>query len=175
LKKWRLVGSEKVYTSDYVTIFNDKLLLGDNSCIDYERVELRDFCSVLPLIEPQKIVMIKIYRYPADCTSWEIPSGFIEHDESAHEAAVRELKEETGYKSEKLTDWGSFSPWTRSIQRAHLFLAEKLVKGRPKRDNTEQIEVKLITVEEAKKMLRAGKVTHAPTIVALQKLLLNEK
>jgi ADP-ribose pyrophosphatase len=119
--------------------------------------------------------MIDIYRYPADYVSREIPSGFVEQDEDPRAAALRELEEETGYKTRRLTNLGWFYPWTRSIQRAHLFLAEDLVKGQPKTDHTEQIRVKLVTIGEAKKMLRVGKITHSPTIIALQKLLLKKE
>ena len=39
---------------------------------------------------------------------------------------------------------------------------------------TEQINVKLVPVEEVKEMLTEGKITHAPTIIALQRFLLSE-
>jgi len=164
-----------VYGSEYVTVFNDTVMLPDKSSIEYKRVELKDFCSVVPLTKDQKIVMIDIYRYPADCMSREIPSGFIEQGENPRATALRELEEETGYKARKLTLWGWFYPWTRSTQKAHLFVAKDLVKRRPLRDHTEQIKVKLSEVDEVRRMLKTGRITHAPTIVALQKLLLRTK
>lgn len=175
LKKWHLMCSEKVYASEYFTLLNDTVILPDKSIMEYKRVELRDFCSTLPLAKNRKIVMVDIYRYPANSMSLEIPSGFVEHEENPRAAAFRELEEETGYKSSKLTSWGWFYPWTRSTQKAHVFLAENLTKGHQTRDHAEQIEVKLLTIKEAKKMLIAGKITHAPTIIALQKLVLKTR
>jgi len=61
---------------------------------------------------------------------------------------------------------------SRSTQQAHLFLAEDLKKGVQRLEETEQINVKLMAVNDIKKMLMAGKITHAPTLLALQRLLL---
>ena len=46
--------------------------------------------------QPEKIVLIKQYRYPLNRFIYELPAGLIDGDESAKTAAVREMKEETG-------------------------------------------------------------------------------
>lgn len=43
-----------------------------------------------------KIVLIRQYRYPLDRWIYELPAGLIDEGESAEEAAIREMKEETG-------------------------------------------------------------------------------
>jgi ADP-ribose pyrophosphatase len=44
-----------------------------------------------------QIVLQKQYRPPADRVCIEIPAGLIDEGETAEMAAIRELKEETGY------------------------------------------------------------------------------
>lgn len=46
--------------------------------------------------EPDKIVMIRQYRYPVDTWIYELPAGLIDEGETAQQAAVREMREETG-------------------------------------------------------------------------------
>ena len=46
--------------------------------------------------DPSRIVMIRQYRYPLDAWLYELPAGLIDGQESPHQAAVREMKEETG-------------------------------------------------------------------------------
>ncbi|XP_059905521.1 ADP-sugar pyrophosphatase [Gadus macrocephalus] len=46
------------------------------------------------------LVMVKQFRPPLGCCSLEFPAGLIDQGEGAKEAAVRELKEETGYMGE---------------------------------------------------------------------------
>ncbi|XP_076153463.1 ADP-sugar pyrophosphatase [Alosa pseudoharengus] len=46
------------------------------------------------------VVMVKQFRPPMGCHTLEFPAGLIDNDETAEIAALRELKEETGYKGE---------------------------------------------------------------------------
>ena len=45
---------------------------------------------------PDKIVLIRQYRYPLDCFLYELPAGLVDGGETPAQAAIREMKEETG-------------------------------------------------------------------------------
>lgn len=48
----------------------------------------------------EKLVLVRQYRYPVNDYLYELPAGLIEPEETASEAACREMIEETGWKLE---------------------------------------------------------------------------
>ena len=171
MKKWKLVDSKVLCRSDHVSVFDDTVILPSGNTVIFTKIELKDFVSVLPIVE-DKVALIEILRYPRNCLSLEIPSGHIEDGETPKEAAFRELEEETGYKAGKLECIGSFNPLSRSTQQAHLFIAKNLKKGPQQLEVTEQLEVKLMPIKDLPKLLTSDKITHPPTLLALQRFLL---
>jgi ADP-ribose pyrophosphatase len=171
MKKWKTIDTKLLCRSEYVAVFDDEVLLPSGKKVTYTKIELKDFASVLPLAG-SKVVMIEILRYPRNCLSLEIPSGHIEEGEAPEEAAFRELEEETGYSAGQLACLGCFNPMSRSTQKAHLFVATDLKHGKQRLEVTEQINVKHVDIKDVPNMLMSGKITHAPTILALQKFLL---
>jgi ADP-ribose pyrophosphatase len=171
LKKWRLVDSKLLCSSNFLSVFDDEVVLPSDKIITFTRIELRDFVSVLAITD-YHVVMVEILRYPRNCLSLEIPSGHIEDCETAKECAYRELEEETGYTARQLEFMGLFHPLSRSTQQAHLFIAKDLKKGMQNLEESEQIDVKLVPISDIAEVLASGKITHPPTLLALQKYLL---
>ena len=55
------------------------------------------FAKLISKTEPLKTLIITQYRPPDDAHVVEFPAGLVDEGESPIEAAIRELKEETGY------------------------------------------------------------------------------
>ncbi|KFH45655.1 ADP-ribose pyrophosphatase-like protein [Hapsidospora chrysogenum ATCC 11550] len=50
-----------------------------------------------PTTGRKELLLQRQYRPPVDCVTIEVPAGLVDADETAEQAAVRELREETGY------------------------------------------------------------------------------
>lgn len=72
---------------------------------------------IVPILDNEKIIFIRNYRFAIGIHSWELPRGFIDDGENSLKAALRELKEETGYqgKLENCTPIGQVFPDTSVI------------------------------------------------------------
>ncbi len=100
----------------------------------YPRPAVTADCVVFAQVKDQVKVLL-IERGDEPCKGmWAIPGGFMNMDETAEEAAVRELKEETGIELTKVEQIGAFSkvdrdPRGRVITVAFYAVIGKAVKA----------------------------------------------
>jgi len=130
---------------------------------------------VLPLLDAQRIVMIRNFRYTVAQELWEFPAGTAEPGEPPIETAKRELAEETGYSPSRLTPLGEFytSPgFTDELMRA--FVATGLQRTPRDLDENEKIEVEIVAIDRVRRMLMQGELKDAKTIATLATYFLRE-
>lgn len=116
--------------------------------------------------DPEKIVMIRQYRYPVGDLIYELPAGLIDDGETPEEAAVREMKEETGLALEVYT--GGDPCYRRPFFMGAGFTDESCntvfgyasgTIGRDDMEDTESIQVLIVDKKEAARILREEKVS----------------
>ncbi len=123
---------------------------------------------LLPMIDRDTIVMIQNNRATVGETLLELPAGTREPNESAEATASRELIEETGYSAKSFTRLHEFySAPGICDELMHLYVAKELTLGDAAREATEQIENRIVTREEAAKMIAEGKIRDAKSLVGL--------
>jgi nudix-type nucleoside diphosphatase (YffH/AdpP family) len=128
----------------------------------------------------QKLVFVKQFRYPIftkeqdNAWSLEIVAGVIDDGDSAEDAMVKEIKEETGYHTTQLKPLFSFYPTPGgSNEKVFLFFArvnqqDRIYKGGGLAEEGENIQLLEIPTKTAFDMLNACEISDAKTIIALQ-------
>lgn len=124
--------------------------------------------AVLPLLDGERIVLLRNHRPAVGETLWEIPAGTLEPGEPIEQAAHRELAEETGYRAGRLRRLHSFYPSPGLLsERTHLFVAEDLTPGEMRLEPCEEIEPVTVAFAEALRRAIDGEIRDAKTLVAL--------
>ena len=114
-----------------------------------------------------KFVFIRQFRKPVERVCFEIVAGNCDCDEDPAVAAVRELREETGYDVQRLEKLGRIFPSVGyCTERIDIFFAALGERGKPSFDDDERIEIVELTEEEMNQLIRNGEIEDAKTLAA---------
>ncbi|MGD9893881.1 MAG: NUDIX hydrolase, partial [Dehalococcoidia bacterium] len=133
-----------------------------------EVVEHVQAVAIVPVMPDGRIALVRQYRLPAGRELLEIPAGSLDPGEDPDAAALRELQEEIGFASRRLSRLGGF--WVAPgycTEYIHIYLADDLHESRLDADHDERIEVALVTLEDALGRIDAGEIEDAKSICGL--------
>jgi len=132
--------------------------------------------GVVPLDEQGHLWLVGQYRYPLQAYSWEIPEGGGPLEVDPLLSAQRELLEETGIRAAYweliLTMHLSNSV---SDEKALIYLATGLSYHDSQPEETEQLQLRKVKLEEAYEEVLQGKITDSISVAAILRLMLMKK
>lgn len=161
------LSTQPIFEGKIISLQVDTVKLPDGSEATREIVRHPGAVAVLAIHEG-KMIVVEQYRKPLDKSEMEIPAGKLDPGESPETAALRELKEETGYTTDSLIPLGSYytSPGFAD-EIIYVYAAEELQKGEMQLDEDEFLQVHELTLEEAYEAMRQGRIHDAKTMHAL--------
>ncbi|WP_433584282.1 NUDIX hydrolase [Microbacterium hydrocarbonoxydans] len=145
---WLITGNEIVVADRWIRLRADDCSDSQGRRIaPYYVLEYADWISMLALDRDGRAIVVEEYRHGAGIVAVGTIGGAVEAGEQPKEAAVRELREETGYGAAEVIDlgatWANFGSHTN---RVHHFLALDCRRiGEQQLDESESIEVHLVS------------------------------
>ena len=133
--------------------------------------EVVQHCPVVVMIavdDKSNVLLVKQYRYAAEAELLEVPAGGIEQGEKPEDAAIRELKEETGYGARKISPLGEF--WALPgwcTEYMYGFLLQDLFLCPSDGDEDEDIQVVRMPWGRVPDLIKSGEIKDAKSIVSL--------
>ncbi len=145
LQPWEILGSETVYSDRWLTHTVEHVRLPSGYEIaQYHVLDQNDFCLMVAVTPAREVPLVRQYKHGARDVVLEFPAGLVDEGETPKTAAVRELREETGYAGRVLAAGSLLTGPSRNRNLAHVFVvleAEQVCEPEP--EETEQIEVVL--------------------------------
>ncbi|HEV7178548.1 MAG TPA: NUDIX hydrolase [Candidatus Baltobacteraceae bacterium] len=162
------ISSRAIFDGRVFRVRSDDLRYADGHTQCVEIVEHRGSYAIVATSAPDSLVLVRQYRHAAEAMLWEIPAGVSEPGETAADGALRELREETGYRASTMRPLGSmFVTPGYCTERLEFFHADGLSSGDQQLDEDERIAVASFTIGEAERLVETGQIADVKTVVAL--------
>lgn len=133
--------------------------------------------AILP-VKNNRFGLIKIYRHAVSDFCWEVPRGFVDKNENAIQAALRELKEETGLicTYESLKSLGYIYPEPGVISAKIKLFAVSVIDNKISEAQGElgHLSFDWHTQEEIEELIDKNKMNDATSQILYFKTILNE-
>lgn len=143
---------------------------------EFVYLDSADWVNVVAVTADREVVLIEQFRHGLAAVTLEIPGGIVDPGESALDAGVRELAEETGYGGGRATTIGKVSPNPAILNNwCHTVLVEGVSRqSSPRPEQHEEIGVRLEPLDRIPDLVRGGLIHHALVVAAFQHLWLQE-
>lgn len=128
---WKPKGYKNIFSTRIFDIREVKSLSPEAIERTFYTLHSPDWVIVVPVLrnpgEEESFLMVRQWRHGTETLSMEFPGGAMDEGETPAETAVRELREETGYRAARLELAASLSPNPAIMDnRCHIFIAEDL-------------------------------------------------
>lgn len=171
---WELLGSR--YEDAGLILFDKRIdsLRNPRNQKEFDRLILEsvDWVNIVALDAESHSVMIRQYRFGVGYVTLETPGGMVDEGEDSKTAAIRELKEETGYKSDQWSYLGCVEPNPAFHNHlCHHWLAENAYLDEEQSlGDGEMISIELMNEEQVRESILSGELKHALALSALSRV-----
>ena len=173
---WKTISSERHFVNRNVEVVTDRVQTPARpDARSWTIVHRKPAVVIAPMTRDGKIILIRQERIPIEQAIWEMPSGQIDDQDADQDkikdTALREVREETGY---KLTQNGElislghfFSSPGFTDERAYFFLARPVqpcAEGPDREEGESILDCRGFTSEEIRRMIADNEIRDANTL-----------
>ena len=167
-KPVQLIERKKVYDGRVVTLYDDYVSVGEHKT-HWDFIHHPGAAAVLPVLEDGRLLLVRQYRHALGRYTLEVPAGKRDSEEEHFKlCAMRELEEETGFKTEDLTFLLRINTTVAFLDEViEIFLARNLQEGQLHWDADEELGVEKWALQDVLDMIYRGEMTDSKTVSAI--------
>ncbi|WP_371791930.1 NUDIX domain-containing protein [Streptomyces sp. NBC_01023] len=174
LAPWKIHGERTLYDNRWV-----KLELWDVEPPGVQRfehhvVKLQHVAISVVLDDRDRVLLLWRYRFVPQQWGWELPGGIVDPGESAHQTAVREVEEETGWRPTNLDHAVTYQPMVGMVDSPHeIFVGRGAEHVGEPTDAEEAGHVEWVPLADVPRLMAQGDLMGSGTLVGLLHVLAN--
>jgi 8-oxo-dGTP pyrophosphatase MutT (NUDIX family) len=165
---WKTLSSETVCRALTFDVTRDRLRPPTGDELDYFVVRAkREAASIVATDDAGRVLLVRQWRHTIQKLIWEVPAGAVDDGETPRDAAVRELREESGYDVDQAEPLYTYHPAVGSMTvKFHLFVGRGLHKV-GEHDPVEIHDVRLFEASDVEGMLARNEIVDGMSLTAL--------
>lgn len=163
-----LAGSELLAGSPWRSIVRDRLVVGGRETV-YEYLAVPRAVFVAAVTRDDELLLVRQYRHPVRDWTLEVPAGAAREGEASLDAAMRELREETGGVAGEWRHLSTFYSSSAHLSlRSDAWLARGVeVVGESAGDEWEDVTLVRLPLADAVARARAGGFVEGQTALTI--------
>ncbi len=169
IEKWELISEVDVSPSKWFPLFKNTVKLPDGKIVDdYYVSKLGDVAMILAITKDKELLFVKQYKHGVQEIILELPAGRV-GKKTPDQAAIDELEEETGASVEKMENLGEvFIAPSKDSTKTHAYIVQDVeINSSQKLDETENIEVILIPLNQVEEKIKSGEIKASDTLASI--------
>ncbi|MGE0359559.1 MAG: NUDIX hydrolase [Vicinamibacterales bacterium] len=162
----------EVYRGRVFALSVDRVTLPSGHTTTMDVVRHPGSVVLLPMPAPDRVILIRQYRYAVDRYLWELPAGTLTPGEEEVAGAARECEEEIGLVPGRLDLLGRLLPTPGFCDETMAFYRCTELTSPPadsphRPDDDEVIEPRTFSLDEMRRMIAAGEIADMKTVAGL--------
>lgn len=162
------IDQKLIHKGSIVEFYEDTMQFANGNVAKWDFLNHKGAAAILAVDSESKLLMVRQYRGAIQKEILEIPAGGLDKDEDFKTCAIRELEEETGYKTmdaKPLLDL--FTSPAFCNEKIGIYYTEELIPSKQNLDENEYVTIERYSLDEVVSMIIDGTIQDSKTISAV--------
>jgi ADP-ribose pyrophosphatase len=162
--------STLAFTGRVFTVTRDRVRLPHGVEATLDVVRHRGSVVLIPMPDPDSIILVRQYRHAIGRHVWELPAGSLDPGETADTAALRECHEEIGQAATHAERIASLYPspgYTTEVMHFYVLTGLHTPQHAAAQDDDEHLEPRRFSLAELRSLAASGELQDMKTVAAL--------
>lgn len=168
MEKIKRIDRSLVYKGAWISMYTDSMAFANGNFANWDFIHHNGAAAMVAEDTDGKLIMIRQWRPGAEREIIELPAGGINPGEAPMDAAVRELREETGALCEEVKPLLMIQPSPAyNDEKVHMFYCKITGYAELELDENEYVTIERYSLEELMEKILAGEISDSKTVAGL--------